>query len=93
MRRRLGLEHVSRTAGVLVAVTGAAAAAAGAALGLWYGLDASLGRSLAAQLVALGAGLAAAGAVYVGAARALGIRELEALLLLRARRPEPNGGR
>jgi hypothetical protein len=78
---------------VLVAVTGAAAAAAGAALGLWYGLDASLGRSLAAQLVALGAGLAAAGAVYVGAARALGIRELEALLLLRARRPEPNGGR
>ena len=39
-------------------------------------------------LVATLGGLAAAGLAYLGAARALGIRELEALLLLRARRED-----
>ncbi len=48
-------------------------------------LDAALGDGLVAQLLSLGAGFAAAGLVYVGLARALGLRELEALLLLRAR--------
>ena len=43
-----------------------------------------------AQLLSLGAGFAVAGLAYVGAARALGLRELEALLLLRARRDDPD---
>ena len=54
-----------------------------------YGLDAALGDAFFAQLLSVSAGLAAAGGAYVVAARALGVRELNALLLLRARRQEP----
>jgi putative peptidoglycan lipid II flippase len=85
MRRRVGLEHVGRTVGVVVRVTACAALAAGLAFAVWYGFDAALGEGLVAQLVSLGAGFAVGGLAYVGAARALGLRELEALLLLRAR--------
>jgi putative peptidoglycan lipid II flippase len=88
MRRRLGLEHVGRTFGVVAQILAAGALAAGAAFLVWYGADEWLGRSPAAQLVSVGAALVAAGVVYAAAARALGIRELEALLLLRARREE-----
>jgi putative peptidoglycan lipid II flippase len=88
MRRRLGLEHVGRTVAVVLRVLAAAAAAAAAAYAVWYGLDAWLGRDLWAQVVSVGGGLAAAGVVYLGGARALGLRELETLLLLRARREE-----
>lgn len=93
MRRRLGLAQVGRTLGAVLAIGAAGALAAGAGLGGWWALDAVLGRGLAAQLVALGAGLGTAGLVYAAAARALGLRELEALLLLRPRRPESPGGR
>ena len=86
MRRRLGLEHVRRTLGVVARIVLASAAAAGAGLLVWYGLDEMLGRALAAQVVSLGAGFAAAGAVYVGGGRVLGVRELETLLLLRRER-------
>ena len=85
MRRRVGLEHVGRTLGVVARIAAAAAVAAGAAYGAWRGLDAVLGTGLLAQLLALGAGFAAAGLVYVAVGRALGLRALEALLLLRAR--------
>jgi hypothetical protein len=44
-------------------------------------------------MASLGAGLAVGGLVYVGLARALGLRELEALLLLRARRDDPSDQR
>jgi len=60
---------------------------------VWRGLDSVLGTGLLTQLLALGAALAAAGLVYVALARALGLRELEALLLLRARRDEPSDPR
>ena len=93
MRRRVGLEHVQRTLGVVVRVALAGAVAAGLAYAAWYGLDAALGDELVGQLVSLGAGFAVAGLVYVGLARALGLRELEALLLLRARRDEPSDER
>jgi putative peptidoglycan lipid II flippase len=89
MRRRIGLEHVARTVGVVARILAAAAVAAGAALLVWYFADDWLGRSTGAQILSVGAGLFATGVVYAGAARALGIRELEALLLLRARRQEP----
>ena len=55
------------------------------AYGVWCVLDEALGRSLAAQLVSLGAALVVGGAVYLVACRALGVRELEALLSLRDR--------
>jgi putative peptidoglycan lipid II flippase len=83
MRRRLGLEHVGRTVVVVLRVLAASVLAAAAAYAVWYGLDAWLGRDLWAQVLAVGGGLAAAGAVYLGVARVLGLRELEALLLLR----------
>jgi putative peptidoglycan lipid II flippase len=89
MRRRVGVEPVARTALVIARITLASLIAAGAALAVWYGLDEWLGRSTWSQLVSVGAALVVAGLVYAGAARTLGIRELEALLLLRARREEP----
>jgi putative peptidoglycan lipid II flippase len=89
MRRRIGLEHVGRTLGVVLRILAAAAVATAAAFLVWYGLDAWLGRSLGAQLVSLSAGLAVAAGGYAVASRALGVRELDTLLLLRARREEP----
>jgi len=93
MRRRIGLEHVGRTLGVVARVAFAAALAAAAAFLVWYGLDGWLGESLVAQLVSLGGGFVAGGLVYLGIGRALGLRELEALLLLRAQRSEPSDQR
>jgi putative peptidoglycan lipid II flippase len=93
MRRRVGLEHVGRTLVVVLRVTMCSALAAGLAFATWYGLDAALGDGLLAQLVSLGAAFTVGGAVYLGAARVLGVRELEALLLLRSRRDEPSDER
>ena len=89
MRRRIGLEHIGQTVGIVARIVVAGVLAAGAGFLVWYGLDAGIGRSLGAQLVSLAAGLVVAGLVYAGAGRALGVRELETLLLLRARREEP----
>ena len=88
MRRRVGLASFRRTAGVVARVVAAAALAAAAAFVTWYGLDEALGRAAAAQLVSLGAALAVAGLAYAGAAKVLGVRELEALLLLRGERSD-----
>ncbi len=90
MRRRLRLEHALRTGGVVLRITVASTAAAIAALVAWYGLDAALGQELLGQLVSVSGGLAAATLAYVGASRALGVRELNTLLLLRARRGDPS---
>ena len=89
MRRRLSLEHVLRTGGVVLRITIASAAAALAALAVWYGLEQAFGTEFFAQLISVAGGLAAATLVYIGASRALGVRELNTLLLLRARRDEP----
>jgi putative peptidoglycan lipid II flippase len=89
MRRRVGLEHVRRTVGVVARVAVAGAVAAGLAYLAWLGADEVLGQGLAAQIVSLGAGFAIGGVTYVGLSRALGLRELETLLLLRARREAP----
>src|ERR687891_591411 len=89
MRRRVGLEAATRTAGVVARIAAAPALGAGTAFLVWFGIDEWLGRPVGAQVVSVSVALAAAGAVYAGAAWALGVRELEALLLLRARRQEP----
>ena len=88
MHRRVGLEHVGRTVAVVVRVTVCSVIAAGLSFAVWYAADSLLGEGILAQLVSLGAGFAVAGLAYVGAARALGLRELETLLLLRARRDD-----
>jgi putative peptidoglycan lipid II flippase len=67
----------------------ASALAAGAAYGVWRGLDEALGRELGFQLISVTLGLAAATALFLGAARILRIRELEALVSL-VRRPGPS---
>ncbi len=88
LRRRIGLERLGETAGAVLRITAASVLAAGVALGAWYGVDAIVGDGALSQLVALAAGLGAGGVAYLGAVRVLGLRELEALLLLRARRDE-----
>ena len=90
MRRRVGLEHVGRTLGIVARVAIAGAIAAGLSYAAWYGVDSVLGDGFVGQLLSLGAGFAVVGLVYVGLARALGLRELEALLLLRSRRDDPS---
>jgi putative peptidoglycan lipid II flippase len=88
MRRRLGLEHVARTAGIVLRILVAAIAASAAAYLAWYALDALLGDGFAGLLLSVAAGLAAAAAGYFLASRALRVRELDTLLLLRARRQD-----
>ena len=58
---------------------------AAVAYGVWRPLDSALGRSLGGQAVSLGLALLASCAVYLGACRLLGVRELQALLSLRRR--------
>jgi peptidoglycan biosynthesis protein MviN/MurJ (putative lipid II flippase) len=88
MRRRLGFEHAARTAGVVLRIVLAGIVAAAAAYLAWYALDEALGDGFASELVSVAAGLTAAALGYVAASRALGIRELDTLLLLRARRED-----
>src|SRR5262249_14295596 len=93
LRRRIGLERLGPALGAVLRITAAGVLAAGAALGVWYPLDRVLGDGALGQLVSLGAGLAVGAVVYLGVVRALGLRELEALLLLRPRRDEPSDER
>jgi hypothetical protein len=60
---------------------------------IWKALDESFGRSAGAQLVSLSLALIAACCVYVLAASALRIRELDALLTLTGRFGRRPGGR
>jgi putative peptidoglycan lipid II flippase len=79
-----------RTLTAVVQMCAAAALLGLAAYGVWWGLDQALGRSLLAQVVAVGAALAAGVAVYVGAVLALRIPEaqqIRALVAGRLKRP------
>ncbi len=89
MRRRIVLGGVRETVVSVVRVVIAAGVAASAAFVVWYGLDRWLGREFAGQLISVGGGLAVAAVAYLVASRALGVRELQTLLLLRARRRPP----
>ena len=86
MRRRVGLGHFASTVAAVLRVVAAGALAAAAGFAVWFGFDAWLGRGLGAQIVSLAGGLGVAALVYLGAARLLRVRELDALLLLRAPR-------
>ena len=85
LRRRLGRLGTGRMTATLTKITLACAAVAGVAYVVWEPLDSALGRAFPAQVVSLGAALAAAAAVYLGACRVLGVREMQALLSLRGR--------
>ena len=94
MRRRVGLEHVGRTLGVVARIAlRRRCSRPRRRFSPGTGSTPGSGESVLAQLVSLGAAFVAGGLVYVGAARALGLRELEALLLLRAQRSEPSDQR
>ncbi|MHB8641745.1 MAG: murein biosynthesis integral membrane protein MurJ [Gaiellaceae bacterium] len=87
LRRRLGRVDGTETASVFLRVTVASGFLALAAWPVWRGLDAALGRSAGGQVVSLGVALTAGGLVYLLACRVLEVRELDALLALRARFP------
>jgi putative peptidoglycan lipid II flippase len=84
-RRRLGRVDGSALASSYARIALASAVAAGAAVAAWWGLDEAFGRSLGAQVVSVGAALLAGAGAYLLAARALRVRELDALLSLRRR--------
>jgi putative peptidoglycan lipid II flippase len=85
LRRQLGGIELAGTSRTFVKVVAASAALGVVAYGVWRGLDDALGRSLGGQVVSLGFALVTGTAVYAAACRALGVRELHALLALRRR--------
>ena len=89
LRRRLGRIDFGAILSSLVRVSAASAVMAVVAYGVWRGLDDLLGRGTLMQAISLLTALSAAVVVYLVAARALRVRELEALLALRRRRGAP----
>ena len=85
LRRRVGAIEAGGTAGTAAKVLAASALLAVVAYPLWRLLDGALGRSTPAQILALGAALLAGSLAYLGACRALRVREMQALLSLRSR--------
>jgi putative peptidoglycan lipid II flippase len=85
LRRRLGRIDFGGIASSFVRVLVAALIAGVVAFAVWKPLDSVFGRSLGGQLIALLPALLAAGAAYLGAARVLQVREMQALLSLRSR--------
>jgi putative peptidoglycan lipid II flippase len=87
LRRRLGRIELGETARAVGLIAVASAVLALVAWPVWRGLDDALGRAALAQVVSLGIALAAGGLAYLGACKALRVREIEALLALRRRAP------
>jgi putative peptidoglycan lipid II flippase len=85
LRRRLGRLDGRRIASSTGRILVASALVAAVSWFVWQPLDSALGRSFPAQVVSLGAALAASIAVYLAACRALRVREMQALLSLRSR--------
>ena len=88
LQRRPERIDVGALATSVVRVVVASAVLAGVSYGVWAGLDAVLGGSAGAQILSLGSALVAGAAAYLLSCRLLGVRELEALLTLRAGRRE-----
>jgi putative peptidoglycan lipid II flippase len=90
LRRRSGRIEGAETTRSALLITVAAVVLGVVSFAVWWLLDEALGRSFVGQLVSLSAALAAGGAAYLFSCRLLGVRELNALLSLRARaRPTP----
>jgi len=84
-RRRLGGVEGGALAASVLKVVVASAVVAAVAWTVWRPLDSALGRSFAAQLVSLGAALAAAVVTYLVCCKLLQVSELKALGSLRSR--------
>jgi putative peptidoglycan lipid II flippase len=85
LRRRIRRIDGGAIASTTVRVCVASAVVGAVSWTIWRPLDSWLGRSFPAQVVALGAALAAAVAVYLFCCRLLQVREMNALLSLRSR--------
>lgn len=85
LRRRLGRIDLRATLGATGRIALAGCALAAVAFLVWYGVDAVAGRGIGGQIASVGTALAAGGAAYLLACRALGVAELQALLSLRRR--------
>jgi putative peptidoglycan lipid II flippase len=85
LRLRLGRLEGRETLSSTLRITAASAALGLVAFAVWWTLDEALGRSFGGQLVSLSAALLAGTATYLFSCRLLGVRELNALLSLRAR--------
>jgi putative peptidoglycan lipid II flippase len=85
LNRRLRRLELRETTASATRVILASAPLAAVSFLVWWALDELLGRSFVAQVISVGAALAAGTAVYVICCRLLRVRELEALLTLRSR--------
>jgi putative peptidoglycan lipid II flippase len=83
--RRVGGVELGATMRSATRIAAASAVLAAVIYALWTVLDDALGRSFGGQVLSLGTTLAVGIAVYLISCRLLGVRELEALLSLRAR--------
>jgi putative peptidoglycan lipid II flippase len=84
-RRRIGRIELGETARSVALITAASLVLALVAWPIWRVLDDTLGRSALAQVASLGTALAVGGGAYLLACKAFRVREIEALLALRAR--------
>jgi putative peptidoglycan lipid II flippase len=85
LRRRLDRLHLREVSGSFARVLACSAVAGVVAFAVWKPLDAAVGESFGAQLVSLLPALGLAVGAYLVAARALGVREMQALLSLKSR--------
>src|SRR3954447_15994313 len=85
LRRRVGRIDFAGVVRSFVRILIASLVAGAVAYVVWRPLDAAFGRSLAGQLGSLLPALAASVAAYLGTARVLRVREMQALLSLRSR--------
>jgi putative peptidoglycan lipid II flippase len=83
LRRRIGRIELRETVSATARIAAAAIAAGATAYGAWAVLDGALGRDLAGELVGVTGALAVGAGTYLALCRALGVRELQALLSLR----------
>ncbi|MDX6616031.1 MAG: putative peptidoglycan lipid flippase [Solirubrobacterales bacterium] len=86
LRRHLGGIELGRFIDTALRVLFASAILAGVSYLIWSGLDSALGRSLLAQAISMTAALSAGAAVYLGAAKALRIPEIDQLINVVRRR-------
>jgi putative peptidoglycan lipid II flippase len=85
LRRSIGDVELRTTLAATARIVVAAVLAGGAAYAAWLGLDQLIGRETWAQLVTVSTALAVGGGSYLALCRALGVRELQALLSMRRR--------
>jgi putative peptidoglycan lipid II flippase len=89
LRRRFGRVEGGETSRTALLVTLSSIPLALVSYGVWWALDDALGRSFLGQLISVSAALLAGGLAYLFSCRLLGVRELNALLSLRARARPP----